>query len=167
VAKKELVEVEGILCEVKDPSKEGVTKHYQSCLSEEINKYKSTITVWNEKNKGYCSILEANVNLAGFVLGWLRPPEDKDEYNVIKGFMPMKDLEAKRRKEARKTKKPASPSGKVKKISGSNKTSPKKAKVVEVAPKEEPKKKTTPKKPAAPKKPAKPKKPTVKSLNKK
>ena len=88
--RKEYIEVEGIKCEIKDPSKKGITEYYQLNLRLEVDKYESSIDRWTDSKTGYLEALRANVRLAPFVLGWLRPPENEDEYLVIKGYMTQK-----------------------------------------------------------------------------
>ena len=102
--KKEYEEVEGIKCEVKDPSRRGVVKFYQQSLRPEIDKYIANNRM-TESKRAYADALEVNIKIAPFVLGWLRKPEDEDEYRVIKGLMTIEELEAKRKKEATKNKK--------------------------------------------------------------
>lgn len=103
--KKEYVEIEGINCEVKDPSRRATVLYYQETLKEEIDKYIGSVTTWTDSKKGYRDALNINVKIAPFVLGWLKRPEDRDEYNVITGRMTMEELEKKRAKEAAKNKK--------------------------------------------------------------
>lgn len=103
--KKEYVEIEGIQCEVKDPGREAVVKFYQQNLRPEIDKYIGTNRM-TESKRAYADALEVNIKIAPFVLGWLRKPQDEDEYRVIKGYMTLDELEAKRKKEA-SGKKPA------------------------------------------------------------
>ena len=90
---KELVEVEGIMCEVKNPSKRSIVKEYQHVLRIEADKYIGEQTM-TDKRRGYADALEINIKIAPFVLGWLvRPGED--EYKVITGRMTLDDFNKK------------------------------------------------------------------------
>jgi hypothetical protein len=144
--KKEYVEIEGIRCEVKNPAKKSIVRFYQQTLRPEIDKYVGN-NIMTDKRKAYAEALEINLIIAPFVLGWLKKPEDEDEYRVIKGQMTLKQLEASRNLTVKKPRK--APAKKI--------TEP-------IKPIAETKKLMAPKKPVAPKKPAPPKKPTVKSI---
>jgi hypothetical protein len=137
---KKYVEVEGIMCEIKNPKKRAVSKYYQQNLLDNIADYESKVERWSESCINYRDNLKINVKVAPFVLGWLRRPEDEDEYRVITGSMTLIELNDKRKKEANKSKKPRKPTAK---------------------------KPISPNKPVAPKKPAAPKKPTTASIAKK
>jgi hypothetical protein len=158
---KEYVEVEGIKCEVKNPKRRSVAKYYQSSLRDAITDYENKVERWSESKRNYRDNLKTNVIIAPFVLGWLRKPEDEDEYRVIKGYLTLEELQEKRDKEANK--------GKRKPRKKAVKKVVKKPAVKKPAAKRpaSPKKPTAPKKPSSPKKPAAPKKPTVKSVAKK
>lgn len=107
MAKKKVddfVEIEGIKCIIKDPSKKATVLFYQNSLREETDKYIANNRM-TESKRGYADILEINIRIAPFVLGWLKRPEDEDEYRVIKGIMTIDELEDKRKKEVAKTKK--------------------------------------------------------------
>ena len=69
--KKEYVEVEGIKCEVKDPSRKATVIFYQESLKLEIDKYISH-NIMTEKRQNYANALMVNVKIAPFVLGWLK-----------------------------------------------------------------------------------------------
>ena len=104
--KREYAEIEGIKCEVKNPRKKGVVKLYQDILRQEIDKYVGTNRMTDSK-KAYADALEINIKIAPFVLGWLRKPDNEDEYRVIKGFMTIEELESKIKKNSTTTKKTA------------------------------------------------------------
>jgi hypothetical protein len=106
---KKYVEVEGIMCEIKNPKKRAVSKYYQQNLLDNIADYESKVERWSESCINYRDNLKINVKVAPFVLGWLRRPEDEDEYRVITGSMTLIELNAKRKKEANKGKKPKKP----------------------------------------------------------
>jgi hypothetical protein len=99
--KKEYVEVEGIKCEVKDPSRRATVLYYQESLRNGISDYERSVSSWTAAKEGYRSILLLNVILAPFVLGWLQRPEDPDEYRVIKGLMTLDELNKKRKKDSK------------------------------------------------------------------
>ena len=101
--KKEYVDVEGIMCEVKDPRRKATVIYYQANLRREIDNYVGNNRMI-EKKRAYADALEINLKIAPFVLGWLRRPEDRDEYNVITGRLTLEELEQKRAKEAAKNK---------------------------------------------------------------
>jgi len=103
--KKEYVEIEGIKCEVKDPERKAVTLYYQDSLRDAISDYERSVSRWVESKKAYRDGLKINVIIAPFVLGWLKKPEDPDEYLVITGRITMDELKKKRAKEAAKNKK--------------------------------------------------------------
>jgi len=142
--KIEYEEVEGILCEVKNPARKPVVRFYQESLRPEIDKYIGNNRMV-EKKKAYADALEVNLIIAPFVLGWLKRPTDEDEYRVITGRMTMDELNKKREE----SKKPAT------KKRANKKPLAKEAKPVVSKP-------TPPKKPEAPKKPTPPKKPVLK-----
>lgn len=98
--KKEYVEVEGIKCEVKDPSRKATVIFYQESLKPEIDKYISH-NIMTEKRQNYANALMVNVKIAPFVLGWLKKPEDEEEYRVIKGIITLDDLNKKRKKDSK------------------------------------------------------------------
>lgn len=106
-ANKEYEEVEGVQCEIKNPARKGVVRFYQNNLREEVDRYIADHPRMTDKNTRYLNAMKVNVILAPFVLGWLRKPEDNDEYLVIKGYMTMKELDAKRNKSTTKVKKVA------------------------------------------------------------
>lgn len=99
--KKEYVEVEGIKCEVKDPSRKATVLYYQESLRNGIADYERSVSNWTDLKEGYRSILRLNVILAPFVLGWLKRPEDEEEYRVIKGIITLDDLNKKRKKDSK------------------------------------------------------------------
>lgn len=140
------VEVEGIKCEVKNPNKKETAIYYQNSLREAIDNYIGSVDRWSESKRNYRDNLKINVIIAPFVLGWLKKPEDNDEYLVIKGYMTLEELDVKikkganKKKRTRKTKTPAAKSAT--------------------------KKPAAPKKPTMPKKPTTPKKPNIKSITK-
>jgi hypothetical protein len=101
---EEFVEVEGIKCSIKNPSRKATVLFYQNNLREETDKYIANNRM-TEKRRAYADVLEINIKVAPFVLGWLKRPEDEDEYRVIKGLMTIEELEAKRKKEGAKNKK--------------------------------------------------------------
>jgi len=94
--KKEYVEVEGIKCEVKDPSRKATVLYYQESLRNGIADYERSVSNWTDLKEGYRSILKLNVILAPFVLGWLKRPEDEEEYRVIKGIITLDELNKKK-----------------------------------------------------------------------
>lgn len=94
--KKEYVEVEGIKCEVKDPSRKATVLYYQESLRNGIADYERSVSNWTDLKDGYRSILKLNVILAPFVLGWLNRPEDEEEYRVIKGIITLDELNKKK-----------------------------------------------------------------------
>jgi hypothetical protein len=147
--KIEYVDVEGIKCEVKDPKRKAVVQYYQNSLREAIDDYIGSVDRWSESKRNYRENLKINVIIAPFVLGWLRKPQDEDEYRVIKGYLTHEELAEKRYKEANK-----------------GKRKPRKKSVKKPAAKPAPKKPASPKKPTVKKaglsKPATTKKPTVK-----
>lgn len=100
---EELVDVEGIECKIKNPSRKATVIFYQNNLREEVDKYVGNNRM-TEKRRAYADALEINIKVAPFLLGWLHKPEDEDEYRVIKGLMTLDELEAKRKKEAAKNK---------------------------------------------------------------
>jgi hypothetical protein len=106
---KKYVEVEGIMCEIKNHKRRAISKHYQQNLLENITDYENKVERWSESSRNYRDNLKINVKVAPFVLGWLRRPEDEDEYRVITGSMTLIELNAKRKKEANKGKKPKKP----------------------------------------------------------
>jgi hypothetical protein len=154
--KIEYVEVEGIKCEVKNPKRKAVVQYYQNSLREAIDDYIGSVDRWSESKRHYRDNLKINVIIAPFVLGWLKRPEDNDEYLVIKGYLTHEELAEKRYKEANKGKR--KPRKRAAKKPAAKPAAKKPA---------SPKKPTAPKKPSAPKKPATPKKPAVKSIAKK
>ncbi len=95
---KEFVEVEGIMCEVKNPGKKSLVKQYQHNLRIETDKYLGEQIV-TDKRKGYADALEINIKIAPFVLGWLVKPEG-DEYRVITGRMTLDEFNKKYTKPA-------------------------------------------------------------------
>lgn len=105
MAKKKLdnfEEVEGVICEIKNPLRESTVRFIQNNLREEIDKYISS-NIMTDKKKGYVSALENNIKIAPFVLGWLKWPTD-EELQIIKGL-----------------KKPETKKGPTKKVSPSSK----------------------------------------------
>jgi hypothetical protein len=96
--KKEYVEVEGIKCEVKDPSRKATVLYYQENLRNGIADYERSVSNWTDLKEGYRNVLKLNIILAPFVLGWLKRPEDEEEYRVIKGIITLDDLNKKRKK---------------------------------------------------------------------
>lgn len=94
--KKGYVEVEGIKCEVKDPSRKATVLYYQESLRNGIADYERSVSNWTDLKEGYRSILKLNVILAPFVLGWLKRPEDEEEYRVIKGIITLDELNKKK-----------------------------------------------------------------------
>ena len=90
---KEFVEVEGIMCEVKNSGKKSLVKEYQHNLRIETDKYLGEQTV-TDKRRGYADALEINIKIAPFVLGWLHKPEG-DEYRVITGRMTLDEFNKK------------------------------------------------------------------------
>lgn len=110
MSKKELVEVQGIFCEVKDPSKKSLVEFCQNILRIETDKYIGE-QIMTDKRRGYASALEINIKIVPFVLGWLKRPGE-DEYRVITGRM---SLEVYNKKN-----KPIKPSTKSTKIAPSN-----------------------------------------------
>jgi hypothetical protein len=104
---KEFVEVEGIMCEVKNPGKRSLVKQYQHNLRIETDKYIGEQTM-TDKRKGYASALEINIKIAPFVLGWLVKPEG-DEYRVITGRMTLDEFNKKNKPIAIKPKKESKP----------------------------------------------------------
>ncbi len=94
--KKEYVEVEGIKCEVKDPSKKALVLFCQKNLYKAISDYEDSVDRWIESKKAYRDVLVTNLIITPFVLGWLKRP-DPDEYLVIIGFMTMKELKSKKK----------------------------------------------------------------------
>lgn len=90
---KEFVEIEGIMCEVKNPGKKSLVKEYQHNLRIETDKYLGEQIV-TDKRKGYADALEINIKIAPFVLGWLVKPEG-DEYRVITGRMTLDEFNKK------------------------------------------------------------------------
>lgn len=91
--KKEFVEVEGIMCEIKNSDKKSLVKLYQHNLRIETDKYIGEQTM-TDKRKGYSAALEINIKIAPFVLGWLYKPGD-DEYRVITGRMTLDEFNKK------------------------------------------------------------------------
>lgn len=89
----ELVEVEGIMCQVKDHKKKSLVEVYQHNLRIETDKYIGEQTM-TEKRKGYVAALEINIKIAPFVLGWLVRPSE-DEYRVITGRMTLDEFNKK------------------------------------------------------------------------
>lgn len=87
--------VEEIPCEVKNHDKKSVVRFYQQNLRQEIDKYVGNNTM-TDSRKGYANALEINIKIAPFVLGWLKKPEDEDEYRVITGRMTIEELNKKR-----------------------------------------------------------------------
>jgi len=136
--KIEYVEVEGIKCEIKNPKRKAISQYYQESLRGEIDNYIGSIDRWSESSRAYRDSLKINVIIAPFVLGWLRKPEDEDEYLVIKGYMTLEELQKKRDKASGK------------KVTRKRKPAVKKAEETIIA-----------------KKPVAPKKPTVASIAKK
>jgi hypothetical protein len=94
--KKEYVEVEGIKCEVKDPSRKATVLYYQESLRNGIADYERSVSNWTDLKEGYRNILKLNVILAPFVLGWLKKPENEEEYRVIKGIITLDELNKKK-----------------------------------------------------------------------
>jgi hypothetical protein len=92
---KEYVEVEGIKCEVKDSKKKAIVEYYQNNLDEQISDYVAKNRMVDSK-KAYADALRINVKIAPFVLGWLKRPEDEDEYRVITGRMTIEELNKKK-----------------------------------------------------------------------
>lgn len=99
--KEKYVEIEGIKCEVKDPSRKATVLYYQESLRNGIADYERSVSNWTDLKEGYRSILKLNVILAPFVLGWLKKPEDEEEYRVIKGIISIDDLNKKRNKDSK------------------------------------------------------------------
>lgn len=99
------VEIEGVKCEVKDPKRKAITLAYQEHLKEGIAAYEATVTRWVEPKRIYRDNLLINIKIAPFVLGWLRRPEDPDDYRLIAGHITAEELAEKRAKEAAKNKK--------------------------------------------------------------
>jgi len=91
------VDVEGIKCKVKDSSKRETVRFYQNSLRVEADKYIGEQTM-TDKRKGYAEILEINIKIAPFVLGWLFQPENKEEYRVITGRMSIDDFNGNKKK---------------------------------------------------------------------
>ena len=87
---KEFVEIEGIICEVKNSVKKLLVKQYQHNLRIETDKYIGE-QIMTDKRKGYASALEINIKIAPFVLGWLYKPGE-DEYRVITGRMTLEEF---------------------------------------------------------------------------
>ena len=154
--KIEYVDVEGVRCQVKNPKRRAVVQHYQNKLLEAIDNYISKVDRWSEDKRRYCEGLKVNVKIAPFTLGWLKRPEDENEYKVIQGRITLMELEGSRNIKG-KTKKVSA-----KKPAQKKTTEPKKT----VEPKIEVKKPASPQKPSSPKKPAAPKKPNIKSITK-
>lgn len=90
---KEFVEVEGIMCEVKNPVKKSLVKQYQHILRIETDKYIGE-QIMTDKRRGYADALEINIKIAPFILGWLVKPAE-DEYKVITGRMTLEDFNKK------------------------------------------------------------------------
>ena len=154
--KIEYVDVEGVRCQVKNPKRRAVVQHYQNKLLEAIDNYISKVDRWSEDKRRYCEGLKVNVKIAPFTLGWLKRPEDENEYKVIQGRITLMELEGSRNIKG-KTKKVSA-----KKPAQKKTTEPKKT----VEPKIEVKKPAAPQKPSSPKKPTAPKKPNIKSITK-
>lgn len=89
----EYVEIEGIKCEVKDPSKKATVVFCQHNLRIETDKYIGEQTL-TDKRKGYVAALEINIKITPFVLGWLVKPGE-DEYKVITGRMTLDEFNKK------------------------------------------------------------------------
>lgn len=101
--KKEYVDVEGIKCEVKDPSKKKLALFCQKSLYKAISDYEGSVDRWIESKKSYRDVLVTNLIITPFVLGWLKKP-DPDEYLVIIGSMTMSELKAKKKKDSKSKK---------------------------------------------------------------
>ena len=94
--KIEYVDVEGVRCQVKNPKRRAVVQHYQNKLLEAIDNYISKVDRWSEDKRRYCEGLKVNVKIAPFTLGWLKRPEDENEYKVIQGRITLMELEGSR-----------------------------------------------------------------------
>ena len=152
IKKIEYIEIEGIKCEVKNHERKEITQYYQNSLNEQINNYISSIERWTDIKKSYRDTLKKNMIIAPFVMGWLKRPENNDEYLVIKGFITIDELKFKKNK------------GSIKKV---EKNKPKKINISTAKKRPaSPKKPISPKKPTPPKKPISPKKPNIESIKK-
>lgn len=91
--KKKYIEVEGIKCEIKNPKKRGTVIAYQESLLSEIDNYIGKVERWTEVKRNYCDGLKISVKTAPFVLGWLKLPENNNDYLFIKGYLTLDELE--------------------------------------------------------------------------